>query len=40
MASGRVDQIPSVDGSAIHVRWRPADLMEGCVDMSAPLTLA
>jgi hypothetical protein len=39
MASGRVDQIRSVDGGMIRVRWRPADVVEGSVDMSAPRTL-
>jgi hypothetical protein len=39
MASGRVDQIPNVDGGAIRVRWRQADVVEGSVDKSAPRTL-
>jgi len=39
MASGRLNQIPSVDGGKIPVRWRPVDVLDGSVDMSAPRTL-
>jgi hypothetical protein len=39
MASGWLNQIPSVDGGKIRVHQRPADVVDGSVDMGAPRTL-
>jgi hypothetical protein len=39
MAGGKLNEIPSVDGGTIPVRWRPVDMPSGAADLNAPRTV-